>query len=227
LASRSLWKDISTLLVQAYNKMGYDVVNVGEYDLTMGVEFLRDLKEQARFTFISSNLFDRQRKRRIFEPYVVKVVNNHRVGIFGLLDPKAEERDRMIVVQDPFTTAAQIVKDLRDKTDLVICLSNLGIEDNKKLCRAISGLNAVITSGGPRRLFQKPVVVNDTMILQASRRGEYLGILEILDAHSNSGRNEPYGYRNVVVELDKTQPEHREIDAMVAAFKDSHNLPSR
>jgi len=49
--------------------MGYDIVNVGEYDLTMGgVEFLGDLKEQARFTFVSSNLFDGKASGEFLNP---------------------------------------------------------------------------------------------------------------------------------------------------------------
>lgn len=228
MASRSLWKDTATFLVQAYNKMGYDVVNVGEYDLTMGHEFLRDLQDQARFTFVSGNLFEKITNRRIFEPYTIKVINNLRVGIFGLLDPKAAERDRLITVHPPLDTAAQIVKDLQGQTDLIICLSNLGVEENKKLCQAVSGINAVITSGGFRQLLKEPLVESDSMILQAFRRGEYLGILEILDLESSSdSKKDMYGYRGVVVELDKKHPEHRDMDAMVTAFKDSHNLPSR
>jgi len=206
--------------------MGYHVVNVGEYDLTMGLEFLRELKEQARFTFVSSNLLEKMTRRLPFNAYQIERVNNIRVGIFGLLDPKAAEKDSTIIVKDPFATASEIVKDLHDQTDLVICLSNLGVEENKRLSREVPGITAIVTSGAYRQALQEPIIEKDTMILQASQKGQYLGILEVLAAGSNPESTDRYGYRNAAVELDKKYPEQPEMDAMVKAFKDSHNLPS-
>ena len=118
--------------------MGYNVVNVGEYDLTMGLEFLRDLNDQARFSFVSSNLFEKMTNRLVFKPYHIETINNRRIGIFGLLNPEAAEREHMIEVGDPFAAAAQMVRDLQEKADFIVCLSNLGINENKKLCQAVS-----------------------------------------------------------------------------------------
>jgi len=40
--------------------MGYDGVNVGEKDLTMGLKFLSEVSQKAKFPFISANLVDKK-----------------------------------------------------------------------------------------------------------------------------------------------------------------------
>jgi len=48
------------VLVRAYEEMGYAAVNIGEKDLIMGLRFLHDVAQRAKFPFISTNLIDRR-----------------------------------------------------------------------------------------------------------------------------------------------------------------------
>src|SRR4030042_3910774 len=74
------------LLIHSYNQMGYDVVNVGEKDLMMGIKFLSEVSPKAKFSLVSTNLVDKKTGKCVFKPYVVKEVAGLRVGILGLLD---------------------------------------------------------------------------------------------------------------------------------------------
>jgi len=73
-------------LIHAYNQMGYDVVNVGEKDLMMGIKFLSDVSPKAKFSLVSTNLADKKTGKCVFNPYVIKEVVGLRVAILGLLD---------------------------------------------------------------------------------------------------------------------------------------------
>src|SRR5512136_3006655 len=71
------------LLIHSYNEMGYDVFNVGEKDLMMGVKFLSEVSPKAKFSFVSTNLINRKTGKSVFKPYVVKEIAGLRVGILG------------------------------------------------------------------------------------------------------------------------------------------------
>lgn len=205
--------------------MGYDAVNIGWFDLTIGIDYLFTLRDQARFPFISSNLLDKKTNQPLFTPYTIKNINGYRVGIFGLLTPEASQKVKNVVIRDPIATAAEIVDGLKQETDFIICLSNLGIPGNKALCQAVPGINAVIGSGGETPLLSKPLVEKNAMILQAFQKGEYVGILEVLETKAANGAANRYQYRNVVVALDKTHPEHTDMQAMISEFKAQHIYP--
>ena len=74
------------LLIQSYNEMGYDVVNVGEKDLTIGLQFLSDVGQKAKFSLISANLVDKKTGKCVLRPYVVKEIAGLKIGIMGLMD---------------------------------------------------------------------------------------------------------------------------------------------
>ena len=207
--------------------MGYDALNIGKLDLAMGLDFLLTLRGQARFTFISSNLVDKKTHQPLFKPYLIKIIKGYKVGIFGVLPAEATGENTEFTILDPFIAAAEIVTKLKKQADLIVCLSNLGITEDKKLCKAVSGIQIIIGSGGSRSLLAKPVVEGKTIILQAFQKGEYMGILEVLEIRSIKGSTQPYRYRNTVVALDEKYPEHRDIKALVSEFKLKHTSTSR
>ncbi len=93
------------LLIQSYNDMGYDAVNVGEKDLIMGLTFLSDLTQKAKFPFLSANLLDKKTEKAIFKPYVIKEIAGLKIGIFGLLDdtfnPILQEKEPGLTIRNP------------------------------------------------------------------------------------------------------------------------------
>jgi 2',3'-cyclic-nucleotide 2'-phosphodiesterase (5'-nucleotidase family) len=106
------------LLIQSYNEMGYDVVNVGEKDLMMGVKFLSDVSQKAMFSLVSTNLVDKKTGKGVFKPYVIKEIATLKVGIFGLLDDTfnstLQERDPGLSIMEPFSTSKILTKSILD-----------------------------------------------------------------------------------------------------------------
>src|SRR4030042_5116400 len=92
------------LLIHSYNQMGYDVVNVGEKDLVMGIKFLSEVSPKAKFPLISTNLVDKKTGKCVFKPYVIKEVGGLKVAILGLLDdqfnPTLQEKDPESIIVD-------------------------------------------------------------------------------------------------------------------------------
>jgi 2',3'-cyclic-nucleotide 2'-phosphodiesterase (5'-nucleotidase family) len=158
--------------------MGYDVVNVGEKDLMMGLKFLAEVSQKAKFSFVSANLVDKKTGKCVFKPYVVKEIAGLRIGIVGLLDdqfnPTLEEKDPGLNIIEPSSGLKAAIKGLREYCDFVVILSQLGESKDKKLARENRDIDLILGAGGE----SKRVVmerVNGTAIYRLEPRGGYLG----------------------------------------------------
>ncbi len=169
------------LLIQAYNEMGYEVVNVGEKDLMMGFKFLSDMSQKAKFPFISANLVDRKTQKGIFRPYVIKEIAGLKIGILGLLNdtysPLLQERDPELTILEPLSVSKLLTKNLKEQCDLIIVLSQLGESKDKKLARENREIDLILGGGGES---QKAVMerVNEISIYRMEPRGGYLGRID-------------------------------------------------
>jgi 2',3'-cyclic-nucleotide 2'-phosphodiesterase (5'-nucleotidase family) len=158
--------------------MGYDGVNVGEKDLTMGLKFLSEVSQKAKFPFISANLVDKKTGKPIFKPYVIKEIAGLRIGIVGLLDDQfnlsLQEKDPGFHIIEPFSAFKATIKGLREYCDFVVILSQLGESKDKKLARENRDIDLILGGGGEskRAILER---VNGTAIYRLEPRGGYLG----------------------------------------------------
>jgi hypothetical protein len=158
--------------------MGYDVVNVGEKDLMMGVKFLSEVSQKAKFSFISANLVDKKTGKPVFKPYVVKEIEGLRIGILGLLDdqfnPTLQEKDPALSIIEPSAALKAAMKGLREYCDFIVILSQLGESKDKKLARENRDIELILGGGGEstRAVMER---VNGTAIYRLEPRGGYLG----------------------------------------------------
>jgi hypothetical protein len=161
--------------------MGYDVSNVGEKDLMMGLKFLSEVSQKAKFPFVSANLVEKNTGKVIFKPYVVKEMGGLRIGVFGLLDdtfsPTLQERDPGLSILEPFSTSKALTSRLRDNCHLIVVLSQLGESKDKKLARENREIDLILGGGGEskRAVMER---VNEVPIYRLEPRGGYLGRID-------------------------------------------------
>jgi 2',3'-cyclic-nucleotide 2'-phosphodiesterase (5'-nucleotidase family) len=158
--------------------MGYDVVNVGEKDLMMGLKFLSEASQKAKFPFISANLVDKKTGKCVFKPYVIKEIAGLRIGILGLLDDQfnstLQEIDPGLNIIEPSSVLKATMQGLREYCDFIVILSQLGESRDKKLARDNRDIDLILGGGGE----SKRVVLerlNGTAIYRLEPRGGYLG----------------------------------------------------
>lgn len=167
----------SEYILRAYNQMGCDGLNIGEADFILGLDALIDLRKKANFPFISSNILDKNTGAPVFQPVVFREISGLRVGILGLC-PGSEKVDHSVLVDDPVAAVKKMVEKIRNQCDFIIVLSSLGLELDKVLAKQAPRINLII-SGKADRLLTEAVIEGNTMIVQAYRRGQYLGRLDI------------------------------------------------
>lgn len=199
--------------IKAFNIIGCDALNVGDNDLAEGKEYLLERAEESDFPFISANLIDTTSGRSILEPYIIKEVDGLRVGIFGLVTHRAELDMPDLLIDDPFKTAKRIVDELKGKCDLVIALTHLGVNDDKKLAQQVPGIN-IIVGGHSSSKLETPLRVNDTIILQAYLQGRYLGRLDLT---IRNGSLDFFDAMSVSIPRNILDPEGGQVVAEVSA----------
>ncbi len=170
------------LLAQAYKKMGIVAVNVGDRDLSQGLDFLKREAAQG-LPLISANLVDAVQRRPIFPPYIIREVSGGRIAFVGLLRsplPPVSEKSLQgkAAVEDPREAARTVVADLKGKADLVVLLSDLGWDQDIRIAREIAGIQFILGSHEGRAT-SAPFQQGETFIVQSYQKGMYVGELAL------------------------------------------------
>jgi 2',3'-cyclic-nucleotide 2'-phosphodiesterase (5'-nucleotidase family) len=171
------------LMVEALNAMGVDAMGIGDDDLSLGKEALKEILKKAKFPILSSNLIDEESGMTLFERFVIKEVSGLRIGLFSLLSAESfygqwDPRKKGLIIQPPTETAQMIVKELQPKTDVIILLSHLSYPKDMELAQTGSGIHLIVGSHTGINLSYPPVVKN-TIILQTAPKGMYGGKLDL------------------------------------------------
>jgi len=177
------------LIAESFSLMGYDVMAIGDDDLSLGKEFLMEISKTVKFPFLSSNVIDEATGKPLFQTSLIKKSNGMRIGIFSLLAPDTfpnpyDPRKKGLAVRSPTETAQAMVKELQPKTDLIILLSHLGYPKDVELAQVVPGIHLIV--GGHTGVnLPYPPAINKSLIVQMSSRGLYGGRLD-LAFHTNN-----------------------------------------
>lgn len=185
-------------ILSAYNLLGYTALGIGPADLQYGVDELLDLASQAEFPFLCANIVLKSTGKPVFKPYVVIDVGGLRLGIYSVVNndlhptylgrvlPRGE-------IRDPIEVTREVVKELREKADLIIALSHLNVDDNEKIIAEKLGIDVLldpISKHGTKALW-----VNDneycrlqdgTCILRIDGQGSRVGMFEMYFGEDSS-----------------------------------------
>ncbi len=162
--------------VQLLNEAGFDAVTIGNNEgITMSKEALIALYGEAEFDVIVCNLFDQGHVEWAL-PYTIYVTEQGtRIGVIGATAAYTTFYKKLgWEVTSPSEDLQRIVKDIEGRTDVIVCLSHLGIKEDEKLaldCPAID----VIFGAHTHHLFHEGKLVGNTLLAATGKYGEYVG----------------------------------------------------
>lgn len=166
---RSLAK--SELILRIYQAIGYDAINIGEVDLQADSEFL------YKHPFLSSNLRSNGKEPVSFRSSIFKEFDGFKVAIFGLSDPNSISPVKFFL-EDPVESAQRVLESIQTESNLIICLTNLNLEGNKRLAQMTDGIDIII-GGQPQEPLSQPILIKDTLIFYGGTYGQYVGQIEL------------------------------------------------
>lgn len=176
--------DKAKLIIDCLNLMGYEVLGIGDDDLSLGKDFLLEMSRRASFPFLSSNVIDESTGKTLFHPYLIlKKMDGLRIGIFSLLSADTftnpyDPRRKGLLFRSPTETAQVMVKELQPKTDLIILLSHLGYPKDVELAQAVPGIHLIVGGHSGVNLPYPPAIRN-SLIVQMAPKGLYGGRLDL------------------------------------------------
>lgn len=169
------WFEQASGVVEAYNLLGADAVEVGETEFALGVAKFQELAAQAKFPFISSNIY---RDGKLFlKPSVMIEREGKKIGVFGLFGDGLQ-LPKELEARDSVAAAREQVASLRSAgADMVIALTHEGYEADQKLARSVPGIDLIV-GGHSQSLLQHPYQEGSTLLVQLSNEGQMIGMVE-------------------------------------------------
>ncbi len=182
----------SKVLVEAYNRLGYGAMAVGNYDLLLGLENLKQLEEMAKFPFISANLADAETGELIFPPTAEVESGGVKVGLVGLtletipqyyLDKSSP--NRKLKLTDALAAAEKYVSELRTRNDIVVVMSINDVNRNREIAEKVAGIDFLIDpliELGNHKLWvdkeQLQEKIGETVMVRTDAQGARLGTID-------------------------------------------------
>lgn len=155
--------------------MGYSAVNVGEFDLAAGADFITGLPS----SYWVSSSFLKSDARYLFKPYHIETIAGKTIGITGVSSqPSSLQSD--ISFLDWHVSLPKVVAQLVEKTEFIILLSTLPAQDNEQIAAMFPTIRLIIASS-PSRSNIEPRRMNNAIMTQTAYRGKYLGFISLKD----------------------------------------------
>jgi 2',3'-cyclic-nucleotide 2'-phosphodiesterase (5'-nucleotidase family) len=159
------------LMVDSGGSAGLDAHGIGRLDLGAGLPYLKKLAQRSAAPMLSANLEDDDGEL-LFESSVVVERGGLRIGVTSVVS--ADTKGDGYRAREPVAAARAMVRDLKKRgVDLVVLLSNLSADDDRKL--AWGARPDVLLGSRTREIHAEGPTVGRTTIGRAGSRGRYLG----------------------------------------------------
>jgi 2',3'-cyclic-nucleotide 2'-phosphodiesterase (5'-nucleotidase family) len=208
--------------IEMMNRIGYEYAVPGNNEgLTFTKDMLRALyQEHAGFSVIGSNLFEAETGNvpGWMKPYDMVDKGGLCIGLIGVTAPFADFYKLLgWEVRDPLEIVERSASLLRPQADLLVVISHLGIEMDKRMAEQIGDIDLIL-GAHTHHLFEEPVRWGKGAYLCAAGKfGEYVGVVELeLHPPGHHGRIKRVSGRCIASAL---QPPDPEIAGLAAAYR--------
>ena len=180
--------------IDAMNRMKYDAATLGNHEFENGVDSLAMILRMAKFPFVDANYdLSATTLKDLVKPYIILKRFGLKIGIFGLSpNPDkliSDENRKGVIYNDPIQCAIETsnLLKLKEKCDLVICISHLGSIDTDEspndyqVARQTQNIDVII--GGHSHTLIDTIVNNKdnnpVVLSQMGHAGLFLGIITL------------------------------------------------
>lgn len=167
----------------------FDVRVLGNHDFAWSVEQVRAFTQDPHADVLCANVTDDAGTAAGWaaKPWVVREVDGVRVGFFGLVSSPWNERNENIIDRyfpelsarfDYEALAAELVAELRERADVIVFVSHLGLGTDRRVCEAVPGIDLVIGAHSHDVIAQVERV-GDARIVQTGSAGQFVGRVDL------------------------------------------------
>jgi len=164
--------------IELMNQANYDIVTLGNNEgITLSHDDLYHLYDDANFDVVCANLHNmKQANPDWLKPTVeIQSVQGVKIGVVGLTAAFNAFYNLLDWhVDDPFQTLEAEVERLKEATDVIVLLSHLGINEDRRIAERFSDIDLII-GGHTHHLFRTGETLNQTLLTAAGKHCAYVG----------------------------------------------------
>ncbi len=220
---------VANLILKTAWIVRYDAINVGEYDLTLGVGYLKSWRDRLSLPFVSANFVDKE-GHFVFQPSLMLTRGKWKIGVVGVISDKTRltrvPDGDFYRISDPFEAVRKEVRLLKRKgADCIVVLTDMTAMGCEKIAHLSLPVNVIIGSDRRNRV-SLPKVSLQRLILHLDRYGKHVGKLTLFRVENGEEgilKERIYGnlvFKNAFVALKKEFPRDRQIAALMDAYLD-------
>ncbi|MCX7720552.1 MAG: bifunctional metallophosphatase/5'-nucleotidase [Dictyoglomus thermophilum] len=171
-------------VIKMMNYLKFDAMTIGNHEFDWGQEQLQAWIKSSNFPYLAANILKDKNYLPNVKPYIILERKGIKIAIIGLTTQETAYIVKPDYVKDltfvePEKVLPNLIKEVKDQgAQLIIVLSHLGYDADKKLAENVQGID-VIVGGHSHTVVTKPVIVRGTIIVQAGYNGIYLGVLDL------------------------------------------------
>ncbi|WP_159882037.1 bifunctional metallophosphatase/5'-nucleotidase [Paenibacillus puerhi] len=179
--------------VDLFSCIGYDAVAIGNHEFDHGWQKTKQLLYQARFPFLSANIFYKNTNILFAKPYEILEAGDVKVGVIGIHGKKAGYETISLdqITELEFRSQESVLQEyvnlLKPHVDLIVVLAHQGIpaeqgtedrevvverdfEEDVHIINQVEGIDVLI-AGHCHKSIEQPYVAKKTGTLLISTRG--------------------------------------------------------
>lgn len=168
--------------IQLLNAAGYDAVTIGNNEgITMSKEALSDLYNDAKFDVVLGNLFeeDGEIPSWAVPSLVYETENGTKIGVIGATALYTHFYEKLgWRISPPREQLQEAASRLADETDLIVCLSHMGLPEDERLALESPHID-IIFGAHTHHLLPEGKVVGNALLAATGKYGEYTGHVTI------------------------------------------------
>ncbi len=151
--------------IDALNVVQYDAMTMGNHALDFGPDRFLELADKMTYPYVVANLF--QNDEAVFEPYLIKTINDVNVAIVGLVTPDFGASE--FYYEDPVVTMNRLMHELQAQASVIIVIAHLGEESeisSSRLAESVDGIDLIL-DGHDHVATPGGTMVGDTLIVNS------------------------------------------------------------
>ena len=160
-------------IMEGFQKVGCDVINVGHYEVLNGLSFLQGMVKKTDIPFISSNLKDSKSGQLLFDPYIIFERGELKIGVIGATDLIPDTME-FIKSDDFIESCNRYAKELENKVDIIVALVNASRSSQNGLPEKMPDIDFIVTSGNTSMSrTNSPQKENGPFMYSCGKQGKY------------------------------------------------------
>jgi 2',3'-cyclic-nucleotide 2'-phosphodiesterase (5'-nucleotidase family) len=144
-------------------RIGCTVFSVGEFELTRGERYLRDLVAgHPGVDWVSSNIVDRATRKPRFAPYVTRRAGRVTIGFTSVLDPELAPKglDPGMEVAAAAPALQDVLDQMRSECDYVVCFVHTRMKPLRMVLDSVTGIDIAVSSHD-KRIENYPTIIGN------------------------------------------------------------------